>query len=1799
MEDGAPNFSYAYADTLSPSEPSWNPALRPDHAEADQNKPLQFQPSPQIIPQSKPELDQGLEDDDELPTISAPVAPAASASNDDTPERAPVADDDFVEHLASAAAATHASPEYPVGTMNGHDEDTTVQQESEDSGESDSPGSPEAPLAENYESQAETSLLEDAVAESAKVPLLDSTQSAADEWDSGEVFDLGGVPQDAPVRTATDIIPDPLQTPQAEAVGTTVGDDVIGNTKVGGNTGEELDWGNTAEDDFFGAVAASQPVQAESPASEGPGAHIVDKSASADTDPLWDLDMDDDFLPDTAEAPIIDLDDDEGFLEDESAPAAPQPIQSTASRYAPQPTQAPQSPANPYGVQGSQFSNFTQIDQPKSAAPATPYGAYAQPSPYQQQVPRPSMPSSSESFAAKAKGGYHSPYDLPDDVVTTRKRPAARTTSIPQSQPAPPPPRSSSMSGSGASRPPPLPPTMPASSLSPPSSGHSTHSQMTGMPPPNAGPKSASLARSPSSDFFADLPVTSKPKPSPRYTPQPSPQLSPTHGFPSKERTASWSSLRNEFRPDSDNLISQLQQPEQLPVFPDQPSAPVRTNSLPVPQAATAPPSNRYSPAPPAASAAPAANARYSPAPPSGPAPPPASSRYSPAPPPPSASAPPNTLPRPPIQPYAPRTSSPLAFHTSPQHQGQEQQATAQEQHASHAAPPLHALHSAEGVPRVPYKTPLEGVSESEEQAQTSTPVPPPPPRSETPPQRSRPSSAVSSPRKRSNYAPQYQPVQPNAGGSVVSPPRTQSQSPTTTMKQPNRSASYDRPASSHNFMPQPSTFGAAMAVPSSAQNLNTIPPRTQVAPDYEPIVPTDERASDPLLRWKGAPVFTWGLGGTVVTTFPKQIPRYGGGATMPMMKCSPGEVKIQTIKEILPLSPEISKFPGPLKAKGKKKEVSGWLSAQIEELENQFRTPSLSQFSNETDQKRFGEKILLWKVLQVLVDHDGHLHGNEAAEAAVRKVLSPEADKSTEGEASFATAADLVGITRSNTGQAQAEPANSRSLEELRNHLTKGDREKAVWHAVDQRLWAHAMILSSTLSKDTWKQVVQEFVREEVKKVDRDNQPLAVLYQIFAGNHEECIDQLVPASARAGFQMVSTDGANTQNALQGLDKWQESLSLILNNRSEGDVAALLSLGRLLAGYGRVEAGHICFIFARVVCVISGVDDPQSDIVLIGADHRQNPLDLGVDLEPVLLTEVYEFGLSLSAQGNTHIIPHLQNFKLAHAYRLAEHGLRTEARAYCDAIAAAMKATPKVSPYYNASFITSLDDLSNRLSQSPQDGSSSLFSKPNMDKVSSSLLSKFNSFIAGDDENRAAGQTPGDEAGPFAKIAGDTPTMSPVQSSADLYGAYSGYGVSSPPAASSNSRYAPSNASNAYAPRSSMESTRGRYEPGGRPSLDSLEGSGNARTVSESHVISPGLASPYAPMQAQLSPGHPTLTKAASYSPLRSEHTISQPSYGSPYQPASGSAEPSPAFGGYQPLAASTDNEPTDQAPSSSGYEPPSSYEPPTFTPYNNNNSDQEDEDDEKPKPKPKSFMDDDEEDDLVSRAANLKISSSSSSTAPANRTADAAVLAAAEADAKRDKEAAAAKKGGWFGGWFKKDPNAAPGPIKAKLGEESSFYYDPDLGKWVNKKAGAEAATAKPMTPPPPRSISGGNPPPSMGPPSSLPSGSHLSAPPRSGLPPNSRSSSMPPPMSAGPASRASTPGLPSDNEDGSALSGPKPPVLTRPSFPGASGPPSRPGTGMSTASSIDDLLGAPQARKGPSAKKKKGGRYVDVMAK
>ncbi|OMP86705.1 COPII coat assembly protein SEC16 [Diplodia seriata] len=1657
--------------------------------------------------------------------------------------------------------------------------------------------------------------------------------------------------------------------------------------------GPDLDWGTTADDDFgFSAVTQTQPTE--------PKNEETDKNEEADLSAMWaEALADDDLLEDpsatepSATEPSVDpsaffLDDDEGFLDDTPLPAqngtAAAPTSSApADKYAPAAAQAPPpaAPKNPYAPQGLQTTNVSQ-----------PAPAPVQPSPYAmlnqpyQQPQRPAMSSSAQSYADKAKGGYASPFDLPDDIV---KQPPRKKIVHASVVPAPgsraPPPRSSSMysNASSPSLPPPtstFPPSpMPVQSPMTPSGGF----------PGQPASKPPSLSSKPSTgDFFEDLPVVAKPRPAGRYTPQikgPTPSPPPMAGPPPRQGSQTYAPppivpppvgaqpQRPESQPSQASqayapsivpppvgaqpqrpgsqpphssqayapppppqrsssqtyappvaapappqrssshtyappAVAQLQEPQRLNPFPDLPPTSQPAQGLGV---SSAPPAaaSRYSPAPPTAAAA---TSRYSPAPPSAPA----SSRYSPAP---AAVAPPASQnrysaessgpPKGPTLPFAPRTSSPLAFHSTPDHAIQRPSSS-----GSRRASLQPSVASGDEPLGSHGRSSLELVREIPENEQK--PATPPPPRSV-------PGSAIASPARRttSNYTPQYQQiVSPPAQNRAPPPRRAQSQSPGATMKGPLLSmAQIERPASTNGVTPPSATASPytpfAAGAPTSQPGAVPQQRRSRalsVALDY--VKPTDETANDPLERWKGAPIFNWGVGGTILTSFPKDIPRYGTNSAIPMVKWTAGEVKLHKAKEFCPLWEPAAKFPGPLKTKSQKKQALSWLHQTIETMEKDYQSKLFNGELPAETRIHFEEKILLWKVLEVFVDHDGHLEGSDAVNQAVRKILST----GHEDEPQFSSPVDVMGSGSVST----AEPIDPKSVEQLRAHLFKGDREKAVWDAADKRLWGHAMLIASTLNKDIWKQVAQEFVRQEVRKVAGDNQSLAALYEVFAGNWEESIDELVPASARAGFQMVSkTDrsGANT-NVFQGLDRWRETLLLIVNNRSDGDPQALLALGKLLAGYGRVEAAHICYLFARSAVMLGGADDLSAHVVLIGADQLNQRSEIGRDIEPILLTEIFEFAVSLSAPTAPPAIPHLQAYKLAHAFALSEYGYKTEAQAYCDAITTAMKSTTRSSPYYNASLVQELDELIKRLSEAPKDSSSW---KPTIGKVGSSFLSGFNKFIAGEDDDAESTGPGGADTSPFAKVSGDTPTVSRSPSTVDIYGTYSGGSAPYAPSGSvAGSRYAP--ASGGYAPRTSGEQPRSRYEPVAqspyqpqRPSMESGErpdmpmdalfahqgtppSSYNPPTTQ--YAPQPKVQSPYAPSNGSVPAGSPLNPLGSPYTPTTSGFqslgaTVNDGKPANSYEP------PTSNFG--PPL---NSHEPPSTAASS--YEPPTnSYEPPSYQPYEPEPEAAEEKEEEKPKKK--SFMDDDDDDELERRAAALK----AQQKAEADRIADEAFRKAAEADAA--KPAGPKKTGSWLGGWFKRGENGGGGmgdaqgggnkPIRAKLGEENSFYYDPDLKKWVNKKAGPADHSRPAATPPPPK---GGPPGSSLRPSASM---ANLAGPPQSsaaaaaaGLtppppgPPGGpiRSTSMPPPMAAAAGAAASAPG-----------SGTATPVRTgSPAVggPGAGagtpgGPPSRPPTSMSNASSIDDLLGVPAPRKGPAAKKKGrgAGRYVDVMAK
>jgi len=1441
-----------------------------------------------------------------------------------------------------------------------------------------------------------------------------------------------------------------------------------------------------------------------------------------------------------------------------------------------------------------------------------------------QQTPVPPHPA--ESFADQSKDGYRSPYDLPLELTKPRKRvhvphPVQTSKSVP-----PPPPRSSSLSDKPLQSPftpsPTSPSAYPSASMQPRSIPDFTE------PSPEAN------ARPASSSFFEELPISSKPRSATshgRYTPVhttgiPPPQLLPRS--PPPQPTALPQAQTSPPRLSDPYVQYQLRPPERLdpyanvplhaPLAPPAAASTSRYSPAPVSLASglRPTPSPRYSPAPPPQAAA-ANLARYAtqPTPPTGQShtPPPALNRYASKP---SPNPPPPTY----ILPFQPRTSSPLAHHKT----------SVDEQTRQPFTPP----------PSAPKSTAFSTVGQ--------------PPVGALPRSVGAPANVVDAPE---GHSPTRAPVPDTAF--VALPRRSQTQSPGKQRPQSNFSPltsgdSLHRPASVHGEMPPGDGFAQLSTIPPSRPSVQA----RGLVQELDFVRPTDDTQFDPLERWKGAPVFRFGFGGTIVSTFPKHVPRYAAGAVRPQIKSSAGDVSTRHLKDIVPLPEDVAGFPGPLRSKSKKKEVLSWMAKFIAKLESEL--PDISTSAALPDpKKRHDEKVLLWKLVRTLVEHDGLLDGNGEALKATNLVLLPEVHALDESTASHYHADDhLSGIYRPAGPHVQSDLVDPMAVEVLRKHLLKGNREQAVWHAVDSRLWSHALLISSTLDRSVWKQVVREFVRQEVKTIGANAQSLSALYEIFGGNLEESIDQLVPPSARAGLQMVSkVDAAGpTKNAFDGLDRWRETLGLVLNNRSPGDQEAVIILGKLLADYGRIEAAHICYLFSRSPAqpvIMGGADEPQAHVVLLGADHRASPFDLARDHESILLTEIYEFATHVLAVGSVSTcLPHLSVYKLQRAMALAEGGLQMEAQAYCDAIAATLKSSTKVSPYYHPVFLAELDELSSRLKQTPVQSPSSWIAKPSLEKVSGSVWNKFSSFVAGEDSDAESKGSAKDasEAGPFAKISA-TPSLSRSGSQSDLYGSYP---MSMPPPAPTTvatSRYAPNGI---HSTRSSSELIRGRPSFDSQRSPPPTSHSQSSRHLYEPmNLLQPGqtqqpinpyqsLATPSPTTSFQQSPPRstylpsnalqqspPTIVdqpRPVTYEPMlptdQSSLRIQQPNSAPTSETAAQPAQQT-SFGGYLPRL-QPEGEKDTVAPNEAyngNYNPPSQsygYEPPDsntgYVPYEPGPDSSEEDDNEPAKPK-KSFMDDDGDADFP-KISNHTASDSGATANPSadedaarrranDAAADAAFRAAAEADAAREKERTLKPKpSSWFGSWLggKKSDSldgkgAEPKVYQANLGESKmKLYYDKELGKWVNPDN--PDAAKKSATPPPPRMGGTPAPPPAAG--SGQPPG-----PPKAHAASNSFPSlgSGPP---SGSLSRAGTPA--SGAGIGSTPASALPPRVTDASGPpsgnGTPAPPlalgSRPGTSMSNASSIDDLIGPPTGRKAAKGRKGvKGGRYIDVMAK
>ena len=208
-------------------------------------------------------------------------------------------------------------------------------------------------------------------------------------------------------------------------------------------------------------------------------------------------------------------------------------------------------------------------------------------------------------------------------------------------------------------------------------------------------------------------------------------------------------------------------------------------------------------------------------------------------------------------------------------------------------------------------------------------------------------------------------------------------------------------------------------------------------------------------------------------------------------------------------------------------------------------------------------------------------------------------------------------------------------ALDKLQEFLLKGEKRLAYHYALDERLWAHAMVISSSIDKDAFREVVNEFIRTELctkednkvastssitrqdvtRGATNGRECLRLAYSLYSGQTvaagESCVlfvyihpltksflsvQQLVLPARQSvtGLSVtlpvlqnqptpVSPNFPNTMPAVplpaDALSNWQEYAATLYSGQMGADSsAALTALGDCLLHNDAVEAAHCWFV---------------------------------------------------------------------------------------------------------------------------------------------------------------------------------------------------------------------------------------------------------------------------------------------------------------------------------------------------------------------------------------------------------------------------------------------------------------------------------------------------------------------------------------------------------------------------------------------------------------------------------------------
>ncbi|ORE02933.1 hypothetical protein BCV72DRAFT_308677 [Rhizopus microsporus var. microsporus] len=503
------------------------------------------------------------------------------------------------------------------------------------------------------------------------------------------------------------------------------------------------------------------------------------------------------------------------------------------------------------------------------------------------------------------------------------------------------------------------------------------------------------------------------------------------------------------------------------------------------------------------------------------------------------------------------------------------------------------------------------------------------------------------------------------------------------------------------------------------------------------PVMNQQMQENDFLARKKGCPIVAFGFGGKIVVSFPQRVPDYYTST----IHSRPGPIKIKQLKEYC----QPSSFPGPILhdskvgIKQKKKDVAAYITQRLEIFEKE----KTSLLPASAEYHKLEAKMLLWQLMKVYVETDGHIDDKDKMDQAILDVLRPSLPN--EDDTHFT----LPAQNNDTLYETDDDDLSDRVLSKIERYLMRGDRAGAVNYAMQEDLWAHALIISSCVGKDLWQQVISSFVDREMNataemrrnrtfhNIAGSNQPLRVLYCLFSGVGSAAMKEFILNDIQYVNAPYCPATAKPVVDVKQLSRWRDTIAIILANRTLRDSEALTALGDIMKEHGWIDAAHICYLLSPQTAIHSGIDMMNVRLTLIGSD---------MDCD---LTEIYEFSHHLKHSG---CLPFLQGYKLARAWTLADLGYLDEARRYYEAIDEAVRSHIKSSPYLHQPLIDQLSAFKAYLENASGRKSSvdpSSWLKPNFQKRTltslwGTLEGSFTKFVSGE-------ELPAEDAAPARK----------------------------------------------------------------------------------------------------------------------------------------------------------------------------------------------------------------------------------------------------------------------------------------------------------------------------------------------------------------------------------------------------------------------------------------------------------------